>query len=108
MRLVPICLLALACGSQSPAPERAATPSETRPADQPLIAAPDAAPPPADCANACTEIAVCWEEVNEGREYTQGGNCTSACDSATPDQQAAFFDCVVRGRAECAKMVACG
>ena len=97
-----------ACGSQSPAPEKAAPPPETRPDNVPLVAAPDAAPPPDDCANACTEIAVCWEEVNEGREYTQGGNCTSACDDATPDEQKAFFECVSQGRSECSKMVACG
>jgi Cys-rich protein (TIGR04453 family) len=97
-----------ACGSQSPAPEKAAPPPETRPDNVPLAAAPDAAPPPDDCANACTEIAVCWEEVNEGREYTQGGNCTSACDDATPDEQKAFFECVSQGRSECSKMVACG
>ena len=97
-----------ACGSQSPAPEKAAPPPETRPDNLPLVAAPDAAPPPDDCANACTEIAVCWEEVNEGREYTQGGNCTSACDDATPDEQKAFFECVSQGRSECSKMVACG
>jgi hypothetical protein len=97
-----------ACGSQSPAPEKAAPPPETRPDNVPLAAAPDAAPPLDDCANACTEIAVCWEEVNEGREYTQGGNCTSACGDATPDEQKAFFECVSQGRSECSKMVACG
>jgi len=108
MRLLPICLLVAACGSQSPAPEKVAPPPETRPANQPLVAAPDAAPPPDDCANACTEIAVCWEEVNQGREYTQGGNCTSGCESATPEEQATFFACVARGRSACSEMIGCG
>ena len=108
MRLLPICLFVAACGSQSPAPEKSAPPPEARPANQPLVTAPDAAPPPADCASACTEIAVCWEEVNPGREYTQGGNCTSGCESATPEEQKAFLDCVVSGRSECSKMASCG
>ncbi len=107
MRLLLLAAVLAACGSQSPAPEKAAAP-EKRPENVPLVAAPDAAPPLDDCANACTEIAVCWEEVNEGREYTQGGNCTSACDDAKPEEQKAFFDCVVKGRSECSKMVECG
>ena len=109
MRLMPILLLFVAgCGSQSPAPDRAAPAPETRPASEPLLAAPDAAPPPDDCATACTEIAVCWEEVNDGREYTQGGMCSSGCESAAPDELARFFDCVAEGRSDCAKMAGCG
>jgi hypothetical protein len=108
MRLLLLAALLAACGSQSPAPETAAPPPESRPTDAPQASAADASPPPDDCANACTEIAVCWEEVNEGREYTQGGSCTAACGDAPLDQQKAFFECVARGRAECSKMVECG
>ena len=108
MRLFVLTAVLAACGSRSPAPEEAAPPAESRPAAAPQAAAADAAPPPDDCANACTEIAVCWEEVNEGREYTQGGSCTAGCGDAPPAEQKAFFECVARGRAECAKMVECG
>lgn len=107
---VAVSFVLAACGSQNPAPDtaRAPTQPETRPDNVPLAAAPDAAPPPDDCANACTEIAVCWEEVNEGREYNQGGMCTSSCEEAAPDQKKAFFECVAEGRADCAAMAACG
>ncbi len=106
---VAVSLVLAACGSQSPAPDsaRAPTTPETRPDNVPLAAAPDAAPPP-DCASACTEIAVCWEEVNEGRDYNQGGMCTSSCEEAAPDQKKAFVECVDKGRAVCAAMAACG
>ncbi len=96
-----------ACGSQSPAPEKAAPPPETRPDNVPLAAAPDAAPPLDDCANACTEIAVCWEEVNEGEDYHQGGWCTSECGEATPENRRAYFTCIEGSRADCGKMLAC-
>ncbi|HEU5056712.1 MAG TPA: hypothetical protein VFU21_09300 [Kofleriaceae bacterium] len=108
MRLLLLAAALAACGSQSPPPGKAAPPTESRPAGAPQAAAADASPLPDDCANACTEIAVCWEEVNEGREYTQGGDCTAACGDAPPDEQKAFFECVARGRAECSKMVQCG
>jgi Cys-rich protein (TIGR04453 family) len=107
--LLAFLLVAAACGSQSPTPDQAAPPSTTPAASQtPALPPADAAPPLDDCANACTEIAVCWEEENPGREYNQGGNCTSACESSTPEEKKSFFECVEKGRSECAKMVACG
>lgn len=105
--LLALLLATAACGSRSPAPDQAAPPS-TAPAASQTPAPADAAPPLDDCAEACTEIAVCWEEENPGREYTQGGNCTSACESSTPEEKKSFFQCVENGRSDCAKMVACG
>jgi len=102
-------VLTAACGSQRSTPASSAPPApEQRPENVPLAAGPDAAPPPEDCADACTEIAVCWEEVNEGRDYNQGGMCTSSCEEAAPDQRKAFFECVANGRTDCAAMAACG
>jgi Cys-rich protein (TIGR04453 family) len=110
MRVLLAFLLATAaCGNQSPTPDRPAPASTAPPSSQAPARPPaDAAPPLEDCAEACTEIAVCWEEENPGREYNQGGNCTSACESSTPEEKKAFFGCVEKGRSECAKMVACG
>ncbi len=114
MRLLVFALALMSgCGGQSPSSEPttpAPAPAAASPQDKTPAPAADSASeaPPEDCANACTEIAVCWEEVNEGREYNQGGNCTSGCESGTPDEQKAFFQCVVAGRAECAKMLECG
>ena len=117
MRLLLVFALALmsGCGGRSPDPETsspapAAASEKPAPPDAPPAAASESQSeaPPEDCAYACTEIAVCWEEENEGREYTQGGSCTSGCEQATPDEQKAFFQCVVDGRSECSKMVACG
>jgi len=102
-------LLAAACGNPAPAttatPPAAATTSSSQPPAPPPA---DAEPPLDDCANACTEIAGCWEEENPGREYNQGGNCVSACEGGTPEEKKGFFQCVEKGRGDCAKMVECG
>ena len=103
--VLPLALAA--CGSQSPAPEKAPRPPKTRPDNVPLAAAPDAAPPLDDCPNACTEIAVCWEEVNEGEDYHQGGWCTSECEEASPEKRRAFFTCVEKSRGDCEAMGGC-
>jgi len=99
-------LLAAACGNPAPAttatPPAAATTSSSQPPAPPPA---DAAPPLDDCANACTEIAVCWEEQNPGEDYNQGGFCVSSCEEG---DKKAFFQCVEKSRGDCEKMVACG
>ena len=112
MRLLVFALALISgCGGQSPSSEPEA-PAPAPAAAQGQTPAPAAAsddePPPADCDNACTEIAVCWESVNEGSDYHQGGECTSDCGSKSPEEQTKFFDCVVKTRSECEKMLECG
>jgi Cys-rich protein (TIGR04453 family) len=110
--LIPI-LLAAACGSSTAPASTAAAPSAA--SSQPATTPPPAPPPAADaeaplddCANACTEIAGCWEEQNPGRDYNQGGFCVSECEEHKPEEKKAFFECVEKGRADCEAMVACG
>lgn len=101
-----LAVLALGCGTSagsSPSP----TPPSIRPAvieHQPV--APDAAPLPPDCATACTEIAVCHEEVYE-KEYGEGGYCTVVCEERTPAEKEAFLRCVADSRDACARVVEC-
>ncbi len=104
--LLPL-LVAAACGS--PAPAKSATPPATATSSQTAPPSPaDAAPPLADCAEACTQIAVCWEEQNPGQDYNQGGFCVSECEERAPDKKKAFFECVEKNGAECAAMLSCG
>lgn len=77
-----------------------------QPVSEPQRTAADAGPLPEDCATACTEIAVCHEEVHE-KEYGEGGYCTHICEERGPDGQLAFFRCVAASRDACARMVEC-
>jgi Cys-rich protein (TIGR04453 family) len=101
--LILLLLLSAACGS--PAPAKTAPATATTSSAPPPARVADAAPPLDDCANACTEIAVCWEEENPGRDYNQGGFCVSSCEEG---DKKAFFQCVEKGRGDCAAMVQCG
>jgi|GEM_PF-3316465 len=62
-------------------------------------------PPKSDdrCAEACTSIAVCWEEVNGG-DYRGGMVCTRRCDERTDKGQ--FLRCVTRAK-NCKVMLGC-
>jgi hypothetical protein len=97
--LVVVCALLAGCGSSSPAPA---------PAKPSAPAADDASPKtPAitNCEDACTEYAMCAEEVY-GEEFTHGGACVSACEERAPEEQVAYFTCL--GDAEtCTAMVDC-
>jgi hypothetical protein len=92
-------LLAAACGGRASATGPA-------PVEEAAAPPPDAAPPLDDCADACTEIAVCYEEVYQ-REYNQGGNCTVACEGQLPEEREAFFACVAGTSDRCTAMVEC-
>jgi hypothetical protein len=66
----------------------------------PIDAAPIAAPEPAvaaaldaalapdaepfDCAEPCTDYAVCWERVNKGRDFAGGRVCDYNCSHMSP------------------------
>jgi hypothetical protein len=98
-------LLAAACGSPAPATTSPTPPATTKSEAPPAPPPADAEPPLDDCANACTEIAGCWEEQNPGEDYHQGGFCVSSCEEG---DKKAFFQCVEKSRGDCAAMVGCG
>jgi tetratricopeptide (TPR) repeat protein len=45
------------------------------------------------CDEACTSVAICWEEV-WGGTYRGGTECTNRCEEKSPPARAAFFRCV--------------
>ena len=109
MRLLVV-VLALGCGTapaSAPPSSRSTSPStHQQPVTEAQPTAPDADLLPEDCATACTEIAVCHEEVYE-TEYSQGGYCTLTCEERGADEKQVFFRCVAESRDACARMVAC-
>ncbi len=109
MRTLLVALL-VAAACSSPAPAKTATPTATtdsKPPPAPPQPTADAATPLADCAEACTRIAGCWEEQNPGEDYHQGGFCVSECEAHTPEQKKTFFECVEKNGGECAAMLSC-
>jgi tetratricopeptide (TPR) repeat protein len=62
---------------------------------------PKAEPPKIDdsekCAEACTEIAACWEEVHGG-DYRGGGACTDRCGELEPPGRKQFYRCLERAK----------
>jgi len=55
-----------------------------------LVSAPDAELLDAaefDCAEACTNYAVCWEQVHKGEDFRGGFRCTASCEHMAPADQ---------------------
>lgn len=82
-----------ACGSSSPALSTPAAASEPAPAAPPADDPASASPGVATCEDACTEYAVCSEEIHGG-EFHGGGACVSDCEERSPEEQAAYFACI--------------
>ncbi len=121
MRLLAIALLlgsaAIAsCGGRSgstvaPSLQRdgtdaAPTAVEAAPAESSDAGTGDEEEPATACANWCTQIAVCWEEVNDA-EYNHGGICTVDCTDKADADRRAFGRCVTGHADDCPAMLSC-
>ncbi|MBL0215611.1 MAG: hypothetical protein IPQ07_17225 [Myxococcales bacterium] len=133
MRISWLVFALAACRSpQAPAPSPASPapgPPVTAPAtrdvstpDATVDLAPDAAVPavatqvdagtpdaePFDCAEPCTDYAVCWEHVNKGRDFAGGRNCSYGCEHMTPEERTSWLARVaaaVRDPRKCKRLV---
>lgn len=94
-------LVVVGCGGGKAAPTPAAAPA---PAPAPAATADPASTAPAPaaeadgpetCDDACTEIAVCYEEIYGG-DYRGGGACVDSCEERTDTDRAAYFACIGR------------
>jgi hypothetical protein len=93
MRVLPILALALglaACGS-SPPPKR-----------------PDPRPPgpiaAATCDDACTQYAVCYEQVYS-KDYSGGGECVTSCEEMAEADKSQYIAEWTDSGADCAKLM---
>ncbi len=127
MRISWLVFALAACGSPhppvpssppvtAPAPRGAGTPDAT------VALMPDAAVPgvatqldagapdaePFDCAEPCTDYAVCWERVNQGRDFAGGRSCTAGCEHMTLEERTRWLARVaaaVRDPRKCKRLV---
>lgn len=90
----------------APPTDAAPTPVEAAPAESSDAGTGDEEEPGTACANWCTQIAVCWEEVNDA-EYNHGGICTVDCTDKTEGDRRAFGRCVTSHADDCAAMLRC-
>jgi hypothetical protein len=42
-----------------------------------------------DCADLCTDYALCWEEHNPGEDFRGGGECVASCEETSQADRAA-------------------
>ncbi len=80
-------LLLVACSKSSakPSPEQHAAP-----APAPVVVEAAETAESADCDNACTALAQCFEIVNPGSNFRDGGPCTDHCNQRPAAEQKAF------------------
>jgi hypothetical protein len=87
LALVLALALAPGCGSKTPAP---ADPEKAEPAEPAEPTEPVAEP--FTCVDACTEYAVCYEEMNGDGAFSEGGACVSSC--FEDEDQESYFACI--------------
>jgi hypothetical protein len=95
IRALALLAVLVGCASSKPAAKPTAAPAP----ESEMGTQGDA--PPASCDEACTEYAICYEEVYGG-EYTGGSACVEECEQ---DEQA-YFTCIANA-ADCQATVAC-
>lgn len=98
-RFLSVTCLYLAFGCGAPSAPPAASPAPPAPSSPPApaVAAPSPAPAVAapsyetyECADWCTELAVCWEAQHPDQDYRNGGACVTKCEELAPAEQRAW------------------
>ena len=96
MKLVLVAMVVAACGS-SPPPKR----PDPRPPGPGSGATPTAA---ATCDDACTQYAVCYEQVY-AKDYSGGGECVTSCDEMAEPDKTQYIAEWTASDADCAKLM---
>jgi hypothetical protein len=102
MRVLPILALVLglaACGS-SPPPKR----PDPRPPGPGSAATPTEPASAATCDDACTQYAVCYEQVYS-KDYSGGGECVTSCEEMAEADRSQYIAEWTDSGADCATLM---